>query len=243
MRLSREAWASGHGKLFVDSLVAQNRSTESSELRLAQSLGASGARASSSYASTYTYTGRRWDAGLSLYYFRARYYDPALGQFVGRDPVRYVDGGSLFKSGLWQDRADPSGTCAIGGCTLAYRYENVDGTGFPQGFVFRGNCPPRPWLQLPLARRFWRSLKILLKRLVCLDLHGTDLLVTVDPCPSGFECRPARGPQGQLVPVGPAVEAGPFPELTVEFYYHLGGIGGVDVIILPYRSEQQHRAP
>ncbi len=33
MRLSREAWALGRGKLFVDSLVAQDRSTESSELR------------------------------------------------------------------------------------------------------------------------------------------------------------------------------------------------------------------
>ncbi len=41
-------------------------------------------RASSSYANTYTYTGRRWDADLSLYYFRARYYDPKLGRFVGR---------------------------------------------------------------------------------------------------------------------------------------------------------------
>ncbi len=44
-------------------------------------------RASSSYANTFTYTGRRWDADLSLYYFRARYYDPKLGRFVGRDPL------------------------------------------------------------------------------------------------------------------------------------------------------------
>ncbi|RME27591.1 MAG: RHS repeat-associated core domain-containing protein, partial [Candidatus Zixiibacteriota bacterium] len=47
-------------------------------------------RASSSYANTYTYTGRRWDADLGLYYFRARYYDPALGRFVGRDPAGRV---------------------------------------------------------------------------------------------------------------------------------------------------------
>ena len=43
MRLSREAWASGRGKLFVVSLVAQDRSTESTEFRSAQSPGASGA--------------------------------------------------------------------------------------------------------------------------------------------------------------------------------------------------------
>ncbi len=44
-------------------------------------------RASSSYANSYTYTGRRWDAELKLYYFRARYYDPGLGRFVGWDPL------------------------------------------------------------------------------------------------------------------------------------------------------------
>ena len=35
MRLSREAWASGRGKLFVVSLVAKDRSTDSTELRSA----------------------------------------------------------------------------------------------------------------------------------------------------------------------------------------------------------------
>ncbi len=69
-------------------------------------------RASSSYANTYTYTGRRWDADLSLYYFRARYYDPGLGRFVGRDPAAHNDRGryeflksrpdrELDASGLW----------------------------------------------------------------------------------------------------------------------------------------------
>ena len=61
-------------------------------------LAADGAtvRASSSYANTYTYTGRRWDADLSLYYFRARYYDPKLGRFLGRDPLKRVNSGHTY---------------------------------------------------------------------------------------------------------------------------------------------------
>ena len=42
MRLSREAWASGRGKLFVVSLIASDRSTGISELRSAHSPGAPG---------------------------------------------------------------------------------------------------------------------------------------------------------------------------------------------------------
>ena len=43
MRLSREAWVSGRGKLFVANLVASNRWNDSSKLHSSQSPGASGA--------------------------------------------------------------------------------------------------------------------------------------------------------------------------------------------------------
>jgi RHS repeat-associated protein len=33
------------------------------------------------------YTGQRWDGGLGLYDYRARYYDPALGRFIQPDPL------------------------------------------------------------------------------------------------------------------------------------------------------------
>jgi len=35
----------------------------------------------------YLYTGQQFDAASGLYYLRARYYDPALGRFLSRDPA------------------------------------------------------------------------------------------------------------------------------------------------------------
>lgn len=48
----------------------------------------SGADITSSPALTtsYTFTGREWDAEMGMYYYRARYYDPATGRFLQRDP-------------------------------------------------------------------------------------------------------------------------------------------------------------
>jgi RHS repeat-associated protein len=38
----------------------------------------------------YTYTGREWDPDVELYFYRARWYDPALGQFISEDPIGFV---------------------------------------------------------------------------------------------------------------------------------------------------------
>ncbi len=35
----------------------------------------------------YAYTGREWDPEISLYYYRARYYDPKIGRFISEDPA------------------------------------------------------------------------------------------------------------------------------------------------------------
>lgn len=40
----------------------------------------------------YAFTGREWDAETSLYYYRARYYAPLLGRFLGEDPAGYAGG-------------------------------------------------------------------------------------------------------------------------------------------------------
>ncbi len=34
----------------------------------------------------FKYTGRKYDVELGIYYYRPRYYDPAMGRFLGEDP-------------------------------------------------------------------------------------------------------------------------------------------------------------
>jgi RHS repeat-associated protein len=46
--------------------------------------------------SGYAYTGREWDAETELYYYRARYYDPALGRFISEDPTGLEGGVNLY---------------------------------------------------------------------------------------------------------------------------------------------------
>jgi len=43
----------------------------------------------SAIANRYTYTGREWDEGLSLYHYRARMYDAVSGRFVSSDPIGF----------------------------------------------------------------------------------------------------------------------------------------------------------
>ncbi|MBI4302557.1 MAG: RHS repeat-associated core domain-containing protein [Chloroflexi bacterium] len=44
-------------------------------------------RSSSGSGSTeYRFTGQQEDATLAYYYLRARYYDPAIGRFISKDP-------------------------------------------------------------------------------------------------------------------------------------------------------------
>ena len=46
----------------------------------------------------FTYTGRELDAETALYYYRARYYDPATGQFISSDPIAFEAGdASLYR--------------------------------------------------------------------------------------------------------------------------------------------------
>jgi RHS repeat-associated protein len=57
----------------------------------------------------YTYTGREWDDSSKLFHFRARWYEPILGRFVGRDPLEYVQEVGLYNAHLPLHGVDPFG--------------------------------------------------------------------------------------------------------------------------------------
>lgn len=66
---------------------------------------------SGTLANPYVFTGREEDPGSSLYYYRARMYDPAVGRFVGKDPGGMADGPNLYAyaGGNPVNWIDPSG--------------------------------------------------------------------------------------------------------------------------------------
>ena len=74
------------------------------------------------FESRYAFTGREWEEGLGLYYYRARYYDPAEGRFVGADPLSFAAGDvnlyryvgnspALFTDPSGKDRSIGGGFC------------------------------------------------------------------------------------------------------------------------------------
>ena len=55
-------------------------------------------------------TGRRHDVeDTGLMYYRRRFYSPELGRFISRDPLKYVDGMSMYRAYFVVDGLDPSG--------------------------------------------------------------------------------------------------------------------------------------
>jgi len=52
--------------------------------------------ATSNVGNPYLFTGRRFDTETQNYYYRARYYSPALGRFLQTDPIGYEAGLNLY---------------------------------------------------------------------------------------------------------------------------------------------------
>jgi RHS repeat-associated protein len=71
------------------------------------------------------------DAGTDLMYYRARYYDPASGEFISQDPLEYVDGMSQYRAYFVPGMVDPNGTLghiaggALTGCAAGAGYSVV----------------------------------------------------------------------------------------------------------------------
>jgi RHS repeat-associated protein len=55
---------------------------------------------SGSVSNPFSYTGREFDSETGLYYYRARYYDPSDGRFIGQDPIQFAGGKNFYRYGL-----------------------------------------------------------------------------------------------------------------------------------------------
>jgi RHS repeat-associated protein len=71
----------------------------------------------------YAFTGREWDPEAGLYYYRARYYEPASGRFISGDPIGF--GGGLnfyaYAGGNPVVTGDPTGLCPPAPCARFHR--------------------------------------------------------------------------------------------------------------------------
>lgn len=81
---------------------------------------------SGSLVNSFRYTGREFDTETNLYYYRARYYDPAAGRFISEDPLRFRGGSVDFYPYARQDPAlliDPWGTryCKFDHCFQVFQ--------------------------------------------------------------------------------------------------------------------------
>ncbi len=63
----------------------------------------------------FRYTGREFDTETSLYYYRARYYDAAIGRFISEDPLGLRLGTNLrlYVGNNPERFVDPSGLCQV----------------------------------------------------------------------------------------------------------------------------------
>ncbi len=70
----------------------------------------------------FAYTGREWEPEVGMYFYRARFYDPALGRFISRDPIGLNGGDVNFYAYVLNNPIsywDPSGLDYVG--TIQYQ--------------------------------------------------------------------------------------------------------------------------
>jgi len=117
----------------------------------------------SAIANRYTYTGREWDEGLSLYHYRARMYDAVGGRFVSRDPIG-------FDAVEWNTyayvKSDPASSVDPMGLERAVMAGQIPGTSiaYPHWYI-------RVFRNPACARDGCRCVNTEVTETGCVDLH------------------------------------------------------------------------
>src|SRR6266567_4229496 len=78
--------------------------------------------ASGSLVNPFRYTARESDTETSLYYYRARYYDPGIGRFIEEDPVRFRGSFNFFS---YVGNAPPTFLDPLGLCRVEIRLNSI----------------------------------------------------------------------------------------------------------------------
>ena len=111
-----------------------------------------------SLTNPFQYTAREFDSETSLYFYRARYYDPQTGRFIGEDPLKFGASPDLYNY-LDNDPTswlDPSGLCKVDmrytpvkrlGITIGYHATIIvtDNTGGKSTPLFYRGQPSGDW--------------------------------------------------------------------------------------------------
>ena len=88
-----------------------------------------------------SFTGYITDNETGLLHARARQYSPTLGRFVGREPLLYIDGYSLYQFYAAINKLDPSGLYAVQASTPEEVYDALSAFG-GAGEDFGGRATP-----------------------------------------------------------------------------------------------------
>lgn len=75
----------------------------------------------------YLFTGRRYDVESALYYYRARYLNPALGRFMNPDPKGFIDGMNLYEYAMSNPLryVDPRGTATESCSGMSFSFDGT----------------------------------------------------------------------------------------------------------------------
>ena len=131
---------------------------------------------SGSLTNSFRYTAREFDSETSLYYYRARYYDP-IGRFISEDPVRFNGGINFYKyvSNNPVTQTDPTGLrTRRGGRDTCVYYDKLCKSSCPtDSYACRAGKCCRSFDESPEAN-CTRECLIALDQFLCSGLPGDD---------------------------------------------------------------------